>query len=43
MQVNMEKTKVMVFRRGGRRGKEGKWEFNGQEIKVVIEFKYLNF
>ena len=33
--VNLQKTKVMVFRKGGCLGKHEKWYYKGQEIEVV--------
>ncbi|XP_051173701.1 uncharacterized protein LOC127289664 [Leptopilina boulardi] len=38
MEVDTKKTKIMVFRRGGRRKKE-KWTYKKEEIEVVTEFK----
>ena len=42
MEVNVEKTKIMVFRNGGRRKSE-RWRYKGENIEVVREFKYLGF
>ncbi|XP_028982071.1 uncharacterized protein LOC114841315 [Diachasma alloeum] len=42
MEVSVEKTKIMVFRNGGRRRKES-WEYKGKKLEVVNEFKYLGF
>ena len=39
--VNTEKTKIVVFRKGGKLAKEDKWSFNGKNIEVVNIFKYL--
>ena len=41
MQVNVEKTKCMVFRKGGRRKGIERWFYRGKEVEVVITFKYL--
>ena len=38
--VNINKTKVVVFRKGGRMGKE-RWFLNDQQLEVVQTFKYL--
>lgn len=40
--VNEKKTKIMVFRKGGRRRRE-KWFFAGKELEVVGDYKYLGF
>ena len=39
--VNTEKTKIVVFRKGGKLSKDDKWSFNGYNIQVVNIFKYL--
>ena len=39
--VNIEKTKVMVFRKGGTIIKTLKWTYKGQEIEIVNNFNYL--
>ena len=41
--VNTKKTKIMVFRRGGKLGKKNKWVYKGEPLEVVQEFKYLGF
>jgi exonuclease III len=41
--VNLEKTKVMVFRKGGHLSKYEKWFYNGEEIEVVNNYRYLGF
>ena len=43
LEVNVEKTKCMVFKNGGRKNKLDKWFYNNQEIETVTEFKYLGF
>ena len=43
MEVNVQKTEIMIFRKGGRLKKEEGWIFQGKEIEVVDEFKYLGF
>ena len=37
----MEKTKIMVFRKGGVLAEDLKWYFNGVEIEIVSQFNYL--
>ena len=41
--VNMEKTKIMVFRRGGFLGKNEKWFYKKQQLETVDSYKYLGF
>jgi hypothetical protein len=41
--VNIEKTKIVVFRKGGQIGKNSKWIFKRNEIDVVESFNYLGF
>lgn len=42
MEVNKDKTKVMVFRKEGGLGKE-KWVYKNKELEIVNEYKYLDF
>ena len=41
LQVNVDKTKCMVFRRGGRLARSENWTYGGSNIEVVSKFKYL--
>ena len=41
MIVNVKKTKVMVFRRGGNLSKREKWFCDGKLIEVVKGFQYV--
>ncbi len=41
MRVNLNKMKIMVFRRGGSLNKDEKWYFAGEQIEVVNCYKYL--
>ena len=41
--VNKEKTKVMVFRKGGYLGKQEKWYFDKERLEVVNNYCYLGF
>ena len=43
MEINKDKTKVMVFRKGGRLGKHEKWYYNGNLVNVVNSYMYLGF
>ena len=39
--VNLDKTKVMVFRKGGRLAAREKWWFGNAELEVTNAYKYL--
>ena len=41
MVVNLEKSKIMVFRKGGRLSNDEKWYFCGNEIEIVSSYCYL--
>ena len=41
MDINLEKTKIMVFRNGGPLKASEKWYFDGKAIDVVSFYKYL--
>lgn len=42
LSVNLSKSKMMIFRKGGGRyAKREKWYFQGEEIEIVREYKYL--
>lgn len=43
LQINGTKTKVMVFRNGGKLAKNETWKLNGTKLEVVNEYKYLGF
>jgi hypothetical protein len=43
LKVNLDKTKIMVFRRGGRISKKERWFYKGKEIELVNKYKYLGF
>ena len=43
LNVNLNKTKVMVFRKGGHLSKAEKWYYDGKLIQVVNSYKYLGF
>ena len=38
-----DKTKVMVFRKGGHLSKHEKWYYDGAEMVVVNKYAYLGF
>ena len=41
--VNLDKTKVMVFRKGGFLGRLEKWFYGEDRIEVVNKYKYLGY
>lgn len=41
--VNTDKTKIIVFRNGGKRKKNESWNFNGIDLEVMKEFRYLGY
>jgi hypothetical protein len=41
MKVNLDKTKIIVFRRGGCLKNYEKWYYDGEQIEVVPYYKYL--
>jgi hypothetical protein len=43
LEVNAQKTKVMVFRKGGHLAKSEKWHYKGMKLEVVNKYKYLGF
>jgi hypothetical protein len=43
LNVNFDKTKIIVFRKGGFLGKREKWFYDGKRIEVVNSYSYLGF
>ena len=43
LSVNEEKTKIMVFRRGGFLGQKEKWYYEGKQLEVVNSYCYLGY
>ncbi|KAF6202877.1 hypothetical protein GE061_003283 [Apolygus lucorum] len=41
LEVNLDKSKVMVFRRGGRLSAKEKWFYEGKKLDTVSSFRYL--
>lgn len=41
--VNLDKTKVMIFRKGGFISAKEKWLFDGKVLEVVNKYKYLGY
>jgi hypothetical protein len=43
LEVNVEKTKIMVFNKTKRKSEENDWKWEGRKIERVSEFKYLGY
>ena len=43
LNVNLSKTKVMIFRKGGHLSAKQQWVFGNQRLEVVNSYKYLGF
>ena len=41
LSVNVTKTKVLVFKKGGRLSKAEKWFYNNSQIETVNGFSYV--
>ena len=41
LKINLSKTKVMIFRKGGRLSKELRFRYKGMEIEIVHQYSYL--
>ena len=41
--VNIQKTKCLVFKKGGKRSAQDIWFYNGEPLETVLTFKYLGF
>ena len=41
MKINLDKTKILVFRNGGQLKEIEKWFYNGNPVEVVSFYKYL--
>lgn len=41
LKINLNKSKIVVFRNGGKLGKYDKWWYNNEKIEVVNWYKYL--
>ena len=41
MAINLDKTKVVIFRKGGHRSSFGNWYFADSKIEIVSYYKYL--
>lgn len=41
MEVNLSKSEIMVFRKGGRLSSQEMWTLNSERIKIVSEYTYL--
>jgi hypothetical protein len=41
LKINVTKTKIVVFKKGRKLGRDEKWNLGGEEIKIIKEVKYL--
>ena len=41
LEVNLEKTQIIVFRKGGFLSQHEKWTYHGEKLEVVNSYKYL--
>lgn len=41
LKINVNKTKVIVFRKGGNLDRSAKFSFNGEQIEIIKSFSYL--
>ncbi len=41
LELNYSKSKMQIFKKGGKRAKGEKWQWEGKEVEVVKVFKYL--
>jgi hypothetical protein len=41
LQINVTKTKIVVFKKGGKLSRDEKWRLGGEEIEIVNKIKYL--
>ena len=41
--VNLEKSKILVYRKGGFLGKQEKWFFGNEKMEVLNSYKYLGY
>ncbi len=41
--LNVGKSKIMIFKKGGRGARNEQWRWKGQQIETVKEFKYLGY
>jgi hypothetical protein len=41
LKINVDKTKIVVFKKGGNLSRDEKWRLDGEEIEIVKEIKYL--
>ena len=39
--INLSKSEIMIFRKGGRVANNERWTLNGEVIRIVSEYKYL--
>jgi hypothetical protein len=40
LKININKTKIVVFKKGGKLSKYENWKLGGEDLKVANEIKY---
>lgn len=43
MELNLSKSEIMIFRRGGRLANNEKWSYRGETVRITSEYCYLGF
>jgi protein subunit release factor B len=43
LEVNVMKTKIMVFNKRKRKSEENEWKWEGKKIERMSKFKYLDY
>ncbi|XP_053593381.1 uncharacterized protein LOC106693245 [Microplitis demolitor] len=43
LEINANKSKVMICRKGGRKSKKERWSINEQQLQTVENYKYLGY
>lgn len=43
MELNLNKSEIMIFRKGGRLARDEKWNYKGETVRIVSEYCYLGF
>ena len=42
-EINTEKSKILIFRKGGFLGRYDQWSIDGNQLEVVNKYVYLGF
>jgi len=41
MEVNLDKSQIMIFQKGGRKRLSEQWAYKGEPVTIVPEYRYL--